>query len=413
MNLLPDNIAPDKYLGKGIEFLYLFIVLILIILIAIFFGFSYKEISIGDIGAILSGTIGIIVALLVAIFTFLAFYVQYDANKKIQSQFKYQQSSDQFYTMLNLHNKNVQEFSINSFQNSIKEVRYEVNSNSNDVIKDSKSDLKSIITKILNSGHQEVSFEILQDYKDNLKPINNIVRGRRCFLLMIKDLHFAIFCVQKINQTYNIKLDRDDELEFAYKIFFWGTNSSHINFSDTTKNGIALKIKDKLNELKFVIRNNAQGDKISFDYYSTNGKFGEYKGKEDHFRFIPLSGHSSRLAHYFRHLYQTVKQVHLDIENENITMESGLRFLNTLRAQMSNQEQLLLYYNYRIGFGEKWDKRYDRNESKRGKYEFLTKYRMIHNIPLYNTIYEDVEHPEDHFKEFIIANPTFDLFEWS
>ena len=51
---------------------------------------------------------------------------------------------------------------------------------------------------------------------------------------------------------------------------------------------------------------------------------------------------------------------------------------------MSNQEQLLLYYNYRIGFGGKWDKRYDRDKDNRGEYEFLTTYKMIHNIPLYN-----------------------------
>lgn len=411
MQLLPDNIKPDKYLGKGTEYLYFFIALILMVIITLFIGLFYKDVSIGDIGAILSGTIGTLVALLVAIFTFLAFYVQYDANKKIQSQFKYQQSGDQFYTMLNLHNKNVEEFRINSFQSTVKLVRYKLKIK--DKVIDKKTDLKYIISKTLLANHNAVRFKILKSYKKNFNPIRNVVNGRRCFLLMIKDLHFAIYCVKKINQSYAIKLDPTDEIELAYKFFFWGTNSRHTSFKENTKNTIALEIRDKLNELKLLIRNNAQGDKITFDYYTNNGKLGQNQFTQDHFRFIPLSGHSSRLAHYFRHLYQTVKQIHLDMENENISKQSGLRFLNTLRAQMSNHEQLLLYYNYRIGFGDKWDKRYDRDEKKWEEYEFLTKYKMIHNIPLYNTIHADVEHPEDHFKKFIEDNPTFDLFEWN
>lgn len=410
MQLLPDNIKPDKYLGKGTEYLYFFIVLILMVIMFLSFGLFYKDVSIGEIGAILSGTIGTLVALLVAIFTFLAFYVQYDANKKIQSQFKYQQASDQFYTMLNLHNNNVREFRINSFQSTIKEFRYKLKVN--DKVKDKKCDLKSVVLKILLAEHNAVRFEILKSYVNNF-PDKNVVTGRRCFLLMVKDLHFAIFCIKIINNSYLIKLEPNDEIELAYKFFFWGTNSRHTNFKDKDKNRIALKIKDKLIELKFLIRNNAIGDKITFDYWTTNGESEQKQSMQDHFRFIPLSGHSSRLAHYFRHLYQTVKQIHIDMENENITKQSGLRFLNSLRAQMSNQEQLLLYYNYRIGFGDKWDKRYDRDKNKWGKYEFLTKYKLIHNIPLYNTIHEDVEHPEDHFKKFIDDNPTFDLFEWN
>jgi len=410
MKLLPDNIEPDEYFGKGVEFLSIFLFITVVIILALFFGIFYKGFSIGDLGAILNGTIGIMVALLVAIFTFLAFYVQYDANKKIQKQFRYQQSSDQFYTMLNLHNKNVEEFRINSFQSNVKEIRYVLKIKGQP--KDKKVDLKSIISKTLLANHNAVRFKIRKDYKKDFNPIRNLVIGRRCFMLMIKDLHFTIHCVNKINQSYNVKLDSEDEIELAYRFFFWGTNSRHTNFVDAKKNLISLRIKDKLNELKFLIRNNAYGDKITFDYETTNGKFGTNQPIQDHFRFIPISGHSTRLAHYFRQLYHTVKQIHIDIENKNISRQSGLRFLNTLRAQMSNYEQLLLYYNYRIGFGEKWDKKYDRGEDNSEKYEFLTTYRMIHNIPLYNTIHEKVEHPEDHFKKFINTNPSIKLFEW-
>jgi hypothetical protein len=43
-----------------------------------------------------------------------------------------------------------------------------------------------------------------------------------------------------------------------------------------------------------------------------------------------------------------------------------------LRSQLTNEEQLLLFYNWYSGYGKQWE-----NETNK----FLTDYRMIHNIP--------------------------------
>lgn len=68
---------------------------------------------------------------------------------------------------------------------------------------------------------------------------------------------------------------------------------------------------------------------------------------------------------------------------------------------MSNDEQLLLYYNYIVGFGTEWEKE-----------GFLTKYRMLHNLPISKVKY--VQHPRKHFKTFIksIENDNDPMFEW-
>lgn len=79
---------------------------------------------------------------------------------------------------------------------------------------------------------------------------------------------------------------------------------------------------------------------------------------------------------------------------------------------MTNEEQLLLYYNYRCGYGGKLDARYDDFGLGSKKYLFLTKNKMLHNIPLRNIIHHLVEHPEDHFRPYKAKFPTADLFEW-
>lgn len=115
MSILPKNIKPEEYLGKGIEYLVFALVIILIILGTSIFGIFSNDLDIGNLGSYLSGTIGTVVALLVAIFTFLAFYVQYDANKKIQNQIDKKEIED------------FNQFEYNKFKERINLILSEVN----------------------------------------------------------------------------------------------------------------------------------------------------------------------------------------------------------------------------------------------------------------------------------------------
>lgn len=66
----------------------------------------------------------------------------------------------------------------------------------------------------------------------------------------------------------------------------------------------------------------------------------------------------------------------------------------------------MLYYNYICGFGQNWDRFGEK------KYQFFTKYRMIHNLPIDRVKY--VENPREHFSEYInnIVDKKDSLFEW-
>jgi hypothetical protein len=81
-----------------------------------------------------------------------------------------------------------------------------------------------------------------------------------------------------------------------------------------------------------------------------------------------LLGNSNQLAHYYRQLFQTVKFI---VYQTIFTYEEKRKYIRILRSQLSNEEQVLLFYNWFSGFGKEWE-----NENN----SFLTDYRMIHNV---------------------------------
>lgn len=74
------------------------------------------------------------------------------------------------------------------------------------------------------------------------------------------------------------------------------------------------------------------------------------------------------MGHYFRHLYQTVKFI---ADNGLLKETEKKNYLEVLRSQISNHEQVLLLYSYLGDFGKKWE-----DENNR----YFSNYEMIHNI---------------------------------
>jgi len=81
--------------------------------------------------------------------------------------------------------------------------------------------------------------------------------------------------------------------------------------------------------------------------------------------YVPFEGHLSRLGHYYRHLYQSIKYV----DQQNINIDK-YEYVKTIRAQLSNHEQALLLLNSLSPIGNNW-----------WKHNFMLEYRMVQNIP--------------------------------
>ncbi len=218
--MLPENIEEDHYLGKGTEYLKLALFLILLIISVITISLFFTDFRV-DIGSLLSGTIGVIVALLVAIFTFLAFYVQYDANKKIQAQFHAQSTTEHFYKMLDIHVSNVKDMSMRTYFRDF---------DGNFRRKIEKSFLKELFThdwekltiQDLTTRVDEIKLETFIPSKHNLEK--NYIRGRKVFLTIDKDFHACIYLIEKINKDYlKNRIKKENINKLTYEIIFWGT----------------------------------------------------------------------------------------------------------------------------------------------------------------------------------------------
>lgn len=228
-------------------------------------------------------------------------------------------------------------------------------------------------------------FEMIRLHKantDELKISENI-NGRECFKWYIEELRL----IYKLSEEYHIHNSTENIMEqtfFAYKIFWIGIDN--IKGQNDFEINLIKFIKEKIDSLP---KNGSdKNGKILTILLNTN-KVGE--GKIDY------------LGHYFRHLFLTVKYV-VKSSPTFLTHKDKLNYLSMLRAQLSNCEQLLLYYNALGKPGIGWFKK-----------EYHTKYKMIHNLPLALADFglHPLKHPEIMKSMKYWESQGKKLFEWN
>lgn len=285
-----------------------------------------------EIGDTVGGIMGPIIGFVGVIATFFAFWVQYKFNQKQFTEFEKQEVDirverfeNKFYEMLRLHRANVDEFEITRFA-------------------------------------------------ENLESI----KGRKVFIPMFDEFKFCFLLAKQTERelirSQKIQEEIGDEglVKMAYLAFFMGIGIK----SGSLIQGLFIeRNRDFLGDF---LQSLANKQKEYRNYRSISVHSGEVTLTEDlskfttdyelKIKYLPFSGHISRLGHYYRHLFQTVKYV---VEQDDELLPNKYEYLKTLRAQLSAHEQLLLYYNSISILGEPWIKN-----------EYLTEYRMIKNIPL-------------------------------
>lgn len=91
-----------------------------------------------------------------------------------------------------------------------------------------------------------------------------------------------------------------------------------------------------------------------------------------------ISSHNVLLGHYFRHLFQMVKM----LANEVSLKESDrYNYARQLRAQLNDDEQLLLHYNAMSEIGAEWYKPYRKSTWERNPMSLIERYQLIKNVP--------------------------------
>jgi hypothetical protein len=186
-------------------------------------------------------------------------------------------------------------------------------------------------------------YEMLRMHKTNVDDViiysiedDKEYKNKNAFKLMVNEFNYMLTCFDLLN----IKINKENYLD-AYNYFFTGNN--------------------KLKENNFLEVLN-QIEKITSDPKKINRLI-----------FRKHNGYSFVLAHYFRHLYLTVKYI---VNSDVIdSYEKKMSYLKILRAQLSNYEQVLIFYNWLAKpFGGAWEE-----DSPEGNC-YLTDYKMIHNL---------------------------------
>lgn len=278
------------------------------------------------------------IALAGVIVTGLAFYIQYKANlqqrelflleqaenkKQLQEQInsqnrqiQLQQFESQFYEMLKLHRENISEMKINGYD--------------------------------------------FEETSAQLKRFEKTTDGRKLFVVMQTEFECILSLYTKDNKLDKVGFQK------CYQLFFSGLDRYEKAYPTETT---------FIETLKKARQRHENPNKDSIAKNQDRKEFLPYV--KLYFNYKPFSGHAQRLGHYFRHLYLTVKS----IANSSIVTDYNerMRYLRILRAQLSNHEQILLFYNWLSEYGNNWE-----NDT----HFFFTEYSMIHNL-WYDNLFAD------------------------
>lgn len=312
----------------------------------------------GQIGDAFGGVLSPVIGWVAAVLTFAAFYIQYEANKEQREQFS----------------KQANDTVIERFENRF--------------------------------------FELIRIHRENVEEqnIQDIIRGRKVFTTYYFELRYIYFVLEKMHDE-NLPeqpLTKSELTNLAYLIFFFGIGHvtdnvfSHLSprylqqsFFKLTLYRLEKEKKEyrrRINSIR--MKNNNQ---MSLAHIKPE-LIVEHNDRKAVFIQVyePFTGHGTKIGHYYRHLFQTVKYV-ASQEHELFTDRLKYSYVKILRAQLSNFEQVLFYYNSVSSLGRAWIEN-----------NYIKDYRLIVNLPLSFTDFGITA--EERFKNEASKDEKF--FDW-
>ena len=269
-------------------------------------------------------------------------------------------------------------------------------------------------------------YEMIRLHRDNVSEIEIAGRykGRKAFVKMYQEFKFIYMAIDHVRKNWlkdkeKTRLietfDYNKQLDLSYNLFFFGVDpepikADEVHVHDGIDSGFyteCLKRIRKIREKKFPL--NSSTSENENGYKKLNIVPDDKNSYSQEFNYYPFNGHVSKLGHYFRHLYQTIKLVATDptLEPNKWDQESykaRYDYVKTLRVQLSNHEQAMVYFNSFFKKGEIWWQ--EREEFKfyndKGyRLSYFLDYGMIKNLP-FNLTRHIGEHPEKVFENMLL-----------
>lgn len=266
--------------------------------------------------------------------------------RKQSSSFLKNQFDNNFYKMIEYHRGNVNQMAHLSPETLRREtpILYEGN-------------------RVFLAIHKELiqSTEIIKKHIDNFDGIS---------IYKTPDNIPQEFILRKTN------LNRLALIDIAYTIVFFGVDRDGQQIAKdilqrTYNEGL---IKDIIRQMENIpVKYSKYRKRSDVDVRNRVGKFNKFFG-----------GHQSRLGHYYRHLYQSIKTID---ENSDLSLsyEDKYKYIKKIRAQFSIYEQSIMFFNSISQMGRIWEF----HQSEENK-QLITKYNLIKNLHSKFFMYVDV-----------------------
>ena len=167
-----------------------------------------------------------------------------------------------------------------------------------------------------------------------------VYQGRKAFVEYKIQMKYLVKAIRKVNTSGGFELSDIDIADIAYSVFFYGSSPTWKFFMMEY-----LKDYDDTERLVDAIIAKLQTEK-KYALSRTNQNY---------------------LSVYFRNMYNAIKL----IDGSSLFSEKEKKdHIKVLRAQLSNAELYILFFNIISRFGKKW---IDNN--------YVTKYQLLQNIP--------------------------------
>lgn len=214
-------------------------------------------------------------------------------------------------------------------------------------------------------------FELLKFHRENLAEIDiGEKRGRSVFVSLIREFRQTLKLVQEEINARPPARASIDKLDLAYRAFYYGVgfNSSRIlrdslqaEYDSDLVNRVIKKMESVQSDYRDHARNleNTSGSEV----YRNQAK--QAIEKMTRLSYCPFDGHQSRLGHYYRHLFHTVR-----FAATHAPEGKAEEYVDLLRAQLTNHEQALFCLNALSRIGVAWQ-----------RLGYLDQFAMIKNLP--------------------------------
>lgn len=217
-------------------------------------------------------------------------------------------------------------------------------------------------------------YELLKIHIENVKElsIENKYTGRVCFPQILSELKIIFNLVSNNTNLTDLK----ELTVHSYVLLYYGIKSKNVErkfcyYPDVIK--LVNSFNTDINYLKQTISTN-------------HPKFLKEKYNLDEIIYTDFelfNGHQFRLNYYFRHLFFIFESIDNSYFLDNDEKQD---YFNIVRAQLSNYEQALIYYNSTSLYAEKYKK-------------FIVEYSIIKNITM--EICDFGIQPQEFFKDDI------------